>query len=62
MMLDFGQVNLPANLPEDLWDIMAPSVLYPGQMQALYAEFERFVPCTWEMMVRALCCTLKVAR
>lgn len=52
IMLEVGKKNLPVNLPDDLWDIMAPTMLHPGQMEPLYEELERTVPCTWEMMVR----------
>lgn len=51
IILQLGKHNLPLHVPEDVWGIMAPAVLYPGQIQELYEALESTAPCTWEMMV-----------
>jgi hypothetical protein len=53
LLLQLTKHNLPLHLPEDVWGIMAPSVLYPGQMEEFYTGVSQVAPCTWEMMV---CC------
>jgi hypothetical protein len=55
LLLQVTKYNLPLHLPEDVWGIMAPSVLYPGQMEEFYTGVSQVAPCTWEMMV---CCQL----
>ena len=52
-MLKLTKNNLPLNLPEDVWSVMAPAVLYPGQMEELYEALIQTAPCTWHMMVRS---------
>jgi hypothetical protein len=51
LLLQFTKHDLPLHLPEDVWGIMAPAVLYPGQMEDLYTGLSNDAPCTWEMMV-----------
>ena len=51
-LLQVSKHNLPLNLPGDVWGVMAPAVLYPGQMEEFYETLAKVAPCTWHMMVR----------
>ena len=51
ILLQFAKYNLPLHLPEDVWGIMAPAVLYPGQMDEFYMSLSKDTPCTLKMMV-----------